>query len=96
MSWGALVAAFDGDRGRAIALLHSAVQRGLRDRIVFDDMIFEPLWDDPRYIQLRADLDTILDEERTKVLQLICFNNPVTEDWRPLPETCAGVEPRGL
>ena len=30
--------------------------------------------------------------EHDKVLQLICFNNPVPDDRRPLPETCDGVE----
>ena len=34
------------------------------------------------------------DAERDKILQLICFNNPVPDDWQPLPETCEGVEQR--
>jgi len=91
--WGALIAAFDGDRDGAIALLRSAVQHGLRAKDeIFNELIFEPLWDDPRYIELQAELDAILAEEHEKVLQLICFNNPVPDDWRPLPETCEGVE----
>ena len=39
-------------------------------------------------------LDEILAAEHEKVLQLICFNNPVPDDWRPLPETCEGVVER--
>jgi hypothetical protein len=27
----------------------------------------------------------------SKVLQLICFNNPVVNEWQPLPETCEEV-----
>jgi TolB-like protein len=89
--WGALIAAFDGDYDSAITSLRSAVDRGLRDKIVFDDLIFEELRDDPRFISIREDLDAILADEREKVLQLICFNNPVPDDWRPLPQTCEGV-----
>jgi hypothetical protein len=33
----------------------------------------------------------MLAEEHSKVLQLICFNNPVPDDWQPMPETCEGV-----
>ena len=93
---GALIAAFDHDTDQAIASLSSAIQRGLRDKRVFDETIFENLGSDPRFKSLRADLDAILAEEREKVLQLICFNNPVPDDWRPLPETCAGIVERSL
>ncbi len=88
---GALIAAFDRDTEGAIAALRSAVRRGLRDRSVFDDSFFDEVREDPDFAALEAELDAILAEEREKVLQLICFNNPVPDDWRPLPETCEGV-----
>ena len=56
-----------------------------------DDIIFEDLWDEPRFVALQKELDPILAEEHEKVLQLICFNNPVPDDWQPMPETCEGV-----
>jgi tetratricopeptide (TPR) repeat protein len=87
----AMIAAFEHDPDRAIAALESATQRGLRIRGYIDDPIFEDLSDEPRYVALQQELDAILDAEHDKVLQLICFNNPVPDDWQPMPETCEGV-----
>jgi hypothetical protein len=92
--WGALIAAFDRDHDAAIDRLRSSIRRGMRDKIIFESPQFEELRDDPRFIAVRQELDEILAEEREKVLQLICFNNPVPDDWRPLPETCEGVVER--
>jgi hypothetical protein len=30
--------------------------------------------------------------EHQKILRLICFNNPVPDEWQPMSETCEGVE----
>jgi len=87
----AMIAAFGHNPDRVIAALNSAVQHGLRDPQFFDDLIFEALWDEPRFVALQQNLDAILVTEHDKVLQLICFNNPVPDDWQPLPETCEGV-----
>jgi TolB-like protein len=88
----AMLAAFDNNPGHAISALKSAVRRGLRNRpYSFGDPIFEYLRDEPRFVALRQELDAILDDEHDKVLQLICFNNPVPDNWQPLPETCEGV-----
>ncbi len=80
------------DPDRVIAALKLAMQRGFRDSRLFADPIFEDMWDEPRFVALQQELDTILTAEHDKVLQLICFNNPVPGDWQPLPETCEGVE----
>jgi tetratricopeptide (TPR) repeat protein len=90
----AMIAAFEHDPDRVIAALKSAIQLGLREAQVFDDPMFEDLRNEPRFVALREELDTILEVEHDKVLQLICFNNPVTDDWQPLPETCEGVVER--
>jgi hypothetical protein len=49
---------------------------------------------DPRFVALRQELEAKLAAEHDKVLQLVCFNNPVPGDWQPMPETCEGVEER--
>ena len=87
----ALIAAFENDSDRAISTLQSAMRLGLRNPRVFADPAFEALWEDPRFVALQQELDAILLEERDKVLQVICFNNPTPAGWQPLPETCEGV-----
>ena len=87
----AMIAAFDNKPERAIASLESAIQRGLRYPLVFDQPIFEDLRDNPRFVALQEELDAILAVEHEKVLQLVCFNNPVPDDWQPLPETCEAI-----
>ncbi len=76
-----MIAAFEHDPDRVIAALRSAIRRGLRWSQFFDDPIFEDLRNEPRFVALQQELDAILDAEHDKVLQLICFNNPVPEDW---------------
>jgi TolB-like protein/Flp pilus assembly protein TadD len=93
--WGALIAAFDRDYDAAIERLRSSIIRGLRDKTTFGALEFDGLRDDPRFIAVQQELDEILAVEHEKVLQLICFNNPVPDDWRPLPETCEGVVQQG-
>jgi TolB-like protein/Tfp pilus assembly protein PilF len=88
----AMIGAFQNNPDRVIAALKSAMQHGLRDPAFFGDPIFEDLWDEPRFVAIQQELDAILVAEHDKVLQLICFNNPVPDDWQPLPETCDGVE----
>jgi tetratricopeptide (TPR) repeat protein len=87
----ALIAAFEHNPDRAFAALQSAIQNGLRWAMFFDDPIFEDLRDNQRFVALRHELDAILAEEHSKILQLICFNNPVPDEWQPMPETCEGA-----
>jgi TolB-like protein len=91
----ALIAAFDDDPDRAIEAMQSAIRHGARWSMGFDDPIFEDLWDEPRFVALRQEVDVLLAEEHEKVLQLICFNNPVPDEWQPMPETCEGVVEQG-
>ncbi len=93
----AMISAFDHDADGAIDALRAAIRHGLRWWLIFDDPIFEDLQDEPGFVFLRQELDAILTEEHEKILQLICFNNPVPDDWQPMPETCRGViEQHGL
>jgi len=87
----AMIAAFEYHPDEAVAALSSAQQHGLRDSTIFNDPIFEEMRDEPRFIALQQEMDAILAVEHAKILQLICFNNPVPDDWQPLPETCEGV-----
>jgi len=87
-----MIAAFDNDPDHAVAALKSAIQRGLRIPNYINDPIFEDLQDEPHFVALQQELDAILAAEHDKVLQLICFNNPVPDDWQPMPETCEGVD----
>jgi TolB-like protein/Flp pilus assembly protein TadD len=92
--WGALIAAFDRDYDAAIERLRSSIHRGVREKVIFESPQFDDLRDDPRFVAIQQELGEILADEHEKVLQLICFNNPVPDDWRPLPETCEGVVER--
>jgi hypothetical protein len=87
----AMIAAFEHDPDGVITALNSAIQGGLRKVEVFDYPIFEEMRDEPRFVALQQELEAILAVEHDKLLQLICFNNPVPDDWRPMPETCEGV-----
>ena len=87
----AMIAAFEHDPDRVITALKLGIQRGLRGLVFLDEPIFEGVRDEPRFVALREELNAILAEEHDKVLQLICFNNPVPDEWRPMPETCEGV-----
>ena len=87
----AMIAAFDDDPDHVVGALKSAMQHGLRGPLFFADPIFEALWNEPRFVALQQELDAILATDHDKVLQLICFNNPVPDNWQPLPETCEGV-----
>ena len=87
----AMLAAFDGRKADAIAALELAIRWGLRVRDGLDDPIFDVLRGEPGFAELEQELDAIIAAEHAEVLQLICFNNPVPQHWRPLPETCEGV-----
>ena len=91
----ALIGAFEQDPDRAIGGLQSAVRNGLRWPMFLEDPAFISLRDDPRFVAARQEMEALVAAEHVKVLQLICFNNPVPDEWQPMPETCEGVVAQG-
>jgi TolB-like protein len=87
----AMVASFEHDPLRAVDALRASVQLGMRNLPNFADPIFADLQGEPRFLALKRELEMVLAAEHDKVLQLICFDNPVPDNWQPLPETCEGV-----
>ena len=87
----AMFAAFDGRKADAITALELAIHWGLRVRHGLDDPIFDVIRDEPGFADLEKELDAIIAAEHAEVLQLVCFNNPVPDHWRPLSETCEGA-----
>ncbi len=88
----AMLAAYENDPDAAFAALDGSLQLGMRDPHLLDEPVFDEIKDDPRFTALRIELDRLLAVEHSKVLQLICFNNPAPGAWQPLPETCEGQE----
>jgi tetratricopeptide (TPR) repeat protein len=87
-----MIAAFDNEPQRAIAALRTGIRdSSLRLYLFFNEAIFDAIRSEPGFIEARKELDAILAVEHEKILQLICFNNPSPNEWRPLPETCEGV-----
>jgi TolB-like protein/tetratricopeptide (TPR) repeat protein len=82
----AMIAAFGGETERALAALDASIEWGLRDWLIFEDPVFDALRENTRFVGLQQKLDDILAQEREKVLRLICLENPVPDDWRPLPD----------
>jgi len=92
-----MIAAFDNEPQRAIAALRTGVHdSSLRFDIALDGPIFDDIRNDPGFVEVQEELDAILAVEHEKILQLICFNNPAPNEWRPLPETCEGVVEKPL
>ena len=87
----AMFAAFEGRKADAITALKQAIGWGMRVRAALDDPIFDTVRDEPGFGDLEKELDAIIEAEHAEVLQLVCFNNPVPQHWRPLPETCEDV-----
>lgn len=88
----AMIAAFDRDRDAVIASIEKAINRGMRDPGFLRDPIFDEFRGDPQFLASVKRIAADLARQHGKVLQLICFNNPVPHAWRPLPETCAGAK----
>jgi TolB-like protein len=87
----AMAAAIEDDAEGVVAKLKEAIDVGLRDHFIFREPAFETYTEHPGFQAQAARLDAILAEERQKTIRLICLENPATEVWQPLPETCDDV-----
>jgi hypothetical protein len=84
----AMAAAIEGDAEHLVANLEAAIDVGLRDHFIFREPAFAPYLEHPEFKAQAARLETILEDERFKTIQLVCLDNPTPEAWEPLPETC--------
>lgn len=87
----AMIAAFDQKPDAVVKSLKLAIGNGHRSPWFLDSPIFDDIKLDPGFIAVQQELDAILEDEHHKFLQTICFDNPVPDDWQPMPETCKGV-----
>lgn len=87
----ALVSGMENDRERMLEELDAAIDLGLRDLAFFREPSLTAWWNDPGFQAAYHRLETIMEEERSKTLTLICHANPADEVWQPLPQTCEGV-----
>ncbi len=87
----ALVAAYDGDNNATLRALGIAIDRGGRDATTFRDPVFNKLQSDEGFIALRDRVTALNAVEARKVLQLMCFDNPIPHAWQPLEATCKGA-----
>jgi tetratricopeptide (TPR) repeat protein len=87
----AMLEALEGNREAALATLRQLLDVQLVDPNFLLEPTFEDLRGDPQFQAMQAELDQRLQQERQRVLQLICFENPVPDSWQPLRETCQNV-----
>ncbi len=90
----AIIAMVRGDPEGALELLGQAVQTGPLDPTLFSEPAFAGLHESSLFRELESEYQNVFAEERAKTLQILCYDNPAPDVWPPLPETCAGVEPR--
>jgi tetratricopeptide (TPR) repeat protein len=86
----AMAAALEGDDEASLAALRTTFRNGLRDPLVLREPCMQRLADDPRFVSLRAEFEALIAAERSRVLELICEENPVPTTWQPTKETCRG------
>ena len=87
----AMLAILDDQPAHALVALESAAARALLVKFFLDDAIFDVIRTDPAFVALQDGLLARGEADHENILRLICFDNPIPEDWRPLPETCADV-----
>ena len=68
-----------------------AIEMGFRERSSFGQAMFEGVAQHPEFLALQAEMEAIVERERTELLQIMCHENPVPDTWQPMRETCLGV-----
>jgi TolB-like protein len=75
-----------GNREKGLALLDKAAQDGVF--ILPNEAYLQPLYADPGFAPILARQKTRQMRERSKVLAVVCENNPYEVVWQPAEETC--------
>ncbi|MDZ4730864.1 MAG: hypothetical protein SH820_13080 [Xanthomonadales bacterium] len=69
-----------------------AMQEGAREDAFFREPALQWLKDHPEFLALKAEMHQLVMQEQAKILQLICYNNPIPDIWQPLSSTCMGIQ----
>ena len=87
----AKLAAAHGNPEAAVRHLGRAIDLGYRRPAELDSPLWDPVRDDLGFIQERARLATLIDEERARIIDMLCGPDAIMT-WRdPAPATCAAA-----
>ena len=93
----ALLHAYHDRHKEALDSLRFAIEeRGFRGEGLFIDPLLDKMRELPPFRELVTYVKALNAQERQETLQLICLENPVPDAWQPLPETCEGLEKKGV
>jgi tetratricopeptide (TPR) repeat protein len=90
----AQLAAVEGDQEAMEENLNLAIEAGVD--LPFASPVFESFADSEGFQSLRQRARQLNDRNRLRILKLICENNPVPNEWRPLDSTCSEVTGRAI
>jgi len=87
----AMAQTVEGDYQGAFESIRSAIDIGLRDNSLFLEPCFEPVARHPEFLALKAEVQSLVEQDHREIVQMICHENPIPGMWQPLAATCAGV-----
>jgi tetratricopeptide (TPR) repeat protein len=87
----AMARSVEKDETGTFEFIRQAMEEGVRDDALFHEPSLQWLKDHPEFLALKAEMHQLVKLEQAKILQLICYNNPIPDIWQPLSATCAGV-----
>ena len=92
----ALLAAVEGNEAEMEDALARAIDAGIDLDTFFTAPALARFADREGLQSLRLDARTLRDRNREKIIELICDNNPVPNEWRPLNSTCSTARGRSI
>jgi tetratricopeptide (TPR) repeat protein len=87
----AVARAIEGNEAGALKSIDIAIQRGFRQPSLFSEPALQSMQQNPGFLALKSELNNLLADERSEILQLICHDNPIPDVWQPMKKTCAGL-----
>lgn len=87
----ALIYALEDNFPATIDAITTALKEGHRNPHFFEDPAFDHMRNRREFRSLSQNLAAMLHVEHEKVLEIVCFKNPIPDVWKPLEETCKGV-----